>query len=167
MDALPRLQLARTLAERRRLVESIASSQEHDPDQTLHLLNVANFFADALLDDALPPNDPQFWADDAQELASLDNQDRTAFDAFLNRLTSMREDLKTLRQRQQAQAVVAARTKIVEGAVTMVQMALEQLAEHEIVELDAERKAAMVSNLLVVLCGDRHTQPVINTGSLY
>lgn len=70
-------------------------------------------------------------------------------------------------QRQQAGAVIAARTRIVEGAVTMVEMALEQLAEKDIVELDAERKAAMVSNLLVVLCSDRHTQPVVNTGSIY
>ena len=70
-------------------------------------------------------------------------------------------------QRQQAQAVVAARTQIVEGAVGMVSMALDHLAEGEIVELDEERKAAMVSNLLVVLCSDRHTQPVVNTGSIY
>ncbi|WP_394613073.1 SPFH domain-containing protein [Lentzea sp. JNUCC 0626] len=70
-------------------------------------------------------------------------------------------------QRQQAGAVVAARTKIVEGAVGMVELALERLADHEVVELDEERKAAMVSNLLVVLCGDRSTQPVVNTGSLY
>ncbi|SDP53303.1 SPFH domain / Band 7 family protein [Lentzea jiangxiensis] len=70
-------------------------------------------------------------------------------------------------QRQQAGAVVAARTRIVEGAVGMVELALERLAAHEVVELDEERKAAMVSNLLVVLCGDRSTQPVVNTGSLY
>jgi len=70
-------------------------------------------------------------------------------------------------QRQQAQAVVAARTKIVEGAVGMVQMALEHLARDKVVELDDERRAAMVSNLLVVLCSDRHTQPVVNTGTLY
>ncbi|MCX2949487.1 SPFH domain-containing protein [Lentzea sp. NEAU-D7] len=70
-------------------------------------------------------------------------------------------------QRQQAGAVVAARTRIVEGAVGMVELALERLADHDVVELDEERKAAMVSNLLVVLCGDRSTQPVVNTGSLY
>ncbi len=70
-------------------------------------------------------------------------------------------------QRQQASAIVAARTKIVEGAVGMVEMALDRIAEGEIVELDDERKAAMVSNLLVVLCSDRHTQPVVNTGSIY
>jgi len=70
-------------------------------------------------------------------------------------------------QRQQAQAVVAARTKIVEGAVGMVEMALDHLEKEKIIELDDERRATMVSNLLVVLCSDRHTQPVINTGSLY
>ena len=70
-------------------------------------------------------------------------------------------------QRQQAGAVVAARQRIVEGAVGMVELALARLAERDVVELDEERKAAMVSNLLVVLCGDRATQPVVNAGSLY
>ncbi|MGW1207705.1 SPFH domain-containing protein [Streptomyces cyaneofuscatus] len=70
-------------------------------------------------------------------------------------------------QRQQAGAVVAARQQIVEGAVGMVEMALDRIAEQGIVELDSERKAAMVSNLMVVLCGDRAAQPVLNTGSLY
>ncbi|WP_299532852.1 SPFH domain-containing protein [uncultured Streptomyces sp.] len=70
-------------------------------------------------------------------------------------------------QRQQAGAVVAARKQIVEGAVGMVEMALTRIAEQDIVELDSERKAAMVSNLMVVLCGDRAAQPVLNTGTLY
>ncbi|MFJ2116377.1 MULTISPECIES: SPFH domain-containing protein [unclassified Streptomyces] len=70
-------------------------------------------------------------------------------------------------QRQQAGAVVAARRQIVDGAVGMVEAALTRLTEEDIVELDAERKAAMVSNLLVVLCGDRAAQPVVNTGTLY
>ncbi|MBT2405717.1 MULTISPECIES: SPFH domain-containing protein [unclassified Streptomyces] len=70
-------------------------------------------------------------------------------------------------QRQQAGAVVAARKQIVEGAVGMVELALNRLAEDEIVDLDPERKAAMVSNLMVVLCGDRAAQPVVNTGTLY
>ncbi|PPK69084.1 SPFH domain-containing protein [Actinokineospora auranticolor] len=70
-------------------------------------------------------------------------------------------------RRQQAGAVVAARQRIVDGAVGMVEAALDRLAEHEVVELDEERKAAMVSNLLVVLCSDREAQPVVNTGSLY
>lgn len=70
-------------------------------------------------------------------------------------------------QRQQAGAVVAARQLIVEGAVGMVETALARIAEQDIVELDPERKAAMVSNLMVVLCGDRSAQPVLNTGTLY
>ncbi|MFF5445256.1 SPFH domain-containing protein [Streptomyces sp. NPDC012888] len=70
-------------------------------------------------------------------------------------------------QRQQAGAVVAARKQIVEGAVGMVELALHRLTEEDIVELDPERKAAMVSNLMVVLCGDRAAQPVVNTGTLY
>ncbi|MES2055725.1 MAG: SPFH domain-containing protein [Pseudomonadota bacterium] len=70
-------------------------------------------------------------------------------------------------RRQQAQAVVAARKTLVEGAVGMVEMALEMLSEKNVVHLDDERRAAMVSNLMVVLCGERDTQPVVNTGSLY
>lgn len=70
-------------------------------------------------------------------------------------------------QRQQAGAVVAARKLIVEGAVGMVEQALARITEHDIVELDSDRKAAMVSNLMVVLCGDRAAQPVVNTGTLY
>ena len=70
-------------------------------------------------------------------------------------------------RRQQAEAVISARKKLVEGAVTMVEMALTQLSEKNVVELDDERKAAMVSNLMVVLCGERDTQPVVNAGSLY
>ena len=70
-------------------------------------------------------------------------------------------------QRQQAGAIIAARTLIVDGAVGMVEMALEKLSSQHIVDLDEERKANMVSNLLVVLCSDKATQPVLNTGSLY
>ena len=70
-------------------------------------------------------------------------------------------------QRQQAGAIVAARARIVEGAVGMVEQALERLERDDIVSLDDERKAAMVSNLLVVLCGDSRATPVVNTGSLY
>ena len=70
-------------------------------------------------------------------------------------------------QRQQATAIIAARQKIVEGAVGMVKMAIDQLGEDEVVVLDEERKAAMVSNLLVVLCGSKDAQPVVNSGSLY
>ena len=70
-------------------------------------------------------------------------------------------------QRQQASAIIDARQMIVEGAVGMVEMALEKLSENNIVNLDDERKAAMVSNLLVVLCGNRDAQPVVNSGTIY
>ena len=70
-------------------------------------------------------------------------------------------------QRQQATAIVAARIKIVEGAVGMVELALEHLSKKGIVNLDEEKKAAMVSNLMVVLCGERGAQPILNTGTLY
>jgi regulator of protease activity HflC (stomatin/prohibitin superfamily) len=88
-------------------------------------------------------------------------------EARITRLSYAPEIAQVMLQRQQASAVVAARSRIVEGAVGMVQMALARLAEENIVELDEERKAAMVSNLLVVLCGDRGTQPIVNAGSLY
>ena len=77
------------------------------------------------------------------------------------------EIAQAMLRRQQAQAVVAARQTLVAGAVGMVEMALEMLSEKNVVELDDERRAAMVSNLMVVLCGERDTQPVVNTGSLY
>ena len=77
------------------------------------------------------------------------------------------EIAQSMLRRQQAQAVVAARQTLVAGAVGMVEMALEQLSEKNVVHLDDERRAAMVSNLMVVLCGERDTQPVVNTGSLY
>lgn len=88
-------------------------------------------------------------------------------EARISYLAYSQEIAAAMLQRQQASAVVAARSKIVEGAVGMVQMALDHLSRDKIVELDDERRAAMVSNLLVVLCSDRHTQPVVNTGSLY
>ncbi|RAY16637.1 SPFH domain-containing protein [Actinomadura craniellae] len=85
----------------------------------------------------------------------------------LTRLAYAPEIAQAMLRRQQAGAVVAARSRIVEGAVGMVEAALARLTEHEVVDLDEERKATMVSNLLVVLCGDRDAQPVVNTGSLY
>ncbi len=85
----------------------------------------------------------------------------------INHLAYAPEIASAMLQRQQAGAIIAARQRIVEGAVGMVEMALGLLSKHDVVELDNERKAAMVSNLLVVLCGDRNTQPVINTGTIY
>ncbi len=99
--------------------------------------------------------------------ARLDKAGVNVIEARISHLAYAPEIASAMLQRQQAHAVVAARTKIVDGAVGMVQMALERLSKDKIVELDDERRAAMVSNLLVVLCGDRHAQPVINTGSLY
>lgn len=97
----------------------------------------------------------------------LDKAGVDVIEARISHLAYAPEIAAAMLQRQQAQAVVAARTKIVEGAVGMVEMALDHLKNDGIVDLDEERKAAMVSNLLVVLCSDRHTQPVVNTGSLY
>jgi regulator of protease activity HflC (stomatin/prohibitin superfamily) len=85
----------------------------------------------------------------------------------LRRLAYAPEIAADMLRRQQAEAVVAARTRIVAGAVGMVELALNRLSEQRIVELDEERKAAMVSNLLVVLCGEQRAQPVVNTGTLY
>lgn len=88
-------------------------------------------------------------------------------EARISHLAYAQEIAHAMLQRQQATAIVAARKQIVEGAVGMVEMALTKLSENKIVELDEERKAAMVSNLLVVLCGDRSANPVINTGTLH
>ncbi|HOI47938.1 MAG TPA: SPFH domain-containing protein [Prolixibacteraceae bacterium] len=88
-------------------------------------------------------------------------------EARINYLAYAQEIAQAMLKRQQAAAIVAARYKIVEGAVSMVEMALEQLSQKRIVELDEERKAAMVSNLMVVLCGDKETTPIVNTGTLY
>jgi regulator of protease activity HflC (stomatin/prohibitin superfamily) len=97
----------------------------------------------------------------------LDKAGIEILEAQISHLAYAPEIASAMLQRQQAGAIVAARTKIVDGAVGMVQLALEQLKEKGIIDLDDERRAAMVSNLLVVLCSDRSTQPVVNTGSLY
>ena len=110
---------------------------------------------------------------EVSEKLKVEIQDRLAkagvevLEARISHLAYSPEIAAAMLQRQQASAVVAARQRIVEGAVGMVETALEMLAEKHVVELDEERRAAMVSNLLVVLCSDRHTQPVVNTGSLY
>ena len=88
-------------------------------------------------------------------------------EARINYLAYAPEIAAVMLRRQQATAIISAREKIVEGAVSMVKMALEKLSDEEIVELDEERKAAMVSNLLVVLCADEAAQPVVNTGTLH
>jgi regulator of protease activity HflC (stomatin/prohibitin superfamily) len=88
-------------------------------------------------------------------------------EARISHLAYAPEIAQAMLQRQQAGAVIAARTRIVEGAVSMVELALDQLKKRGVVDLDPERRAVMVSNLLVVLCSDRATQPVVNTGTLY
>ena len=88
-------------------------------------------------------------------------------EAKLTHLAYAPEIAGAMLRRQQAEAVIAARTKIVAGAVSMVEMALKSLSEKNVVELDDERRASMVSNLMVVLCSDRDAQPVVNTGTLY
>lgn len=88
-------------------------------------------------------------------------------DVRITHLAYAPEIASAMLQRQQATAIIDARQKIVEGAVSMVEMALQQLSENQIVELDEERKAAMVSNLLVVFCGNKDAQPIVNSGSIY
>jgi regulator of protease activity HflC (stomatin/prohibitin superfamily) len=97
----------------------------------------------------------------------LDRAGVEVLEARIAHLAYAPEIAQAMLQRQQAGAIIAARQKIVEGAVGMVQLALDKLAKDGIVDLDADRKAAMVSNLLVVLCGERGTQPVVNTGTIY
>jgi regulator of protease activity HflC (stomatin/prohibitin superfamily) len=103
-----------------------------------------------------------------RELADrLDQAGISVEDAKLTHLAYAPEIAQVMLRRQQAEAIIAARSKIVHGAVSMVEMALKGLSERDIVHLDDERRAAMVSNLLVVLCAENETQPVINTGTLY
>lgn len=99
--------------------------------------------------------------------ARVDMAGLEVLEARISHLAYAPEIAAAMLQRQQASAIIAARQKIVEGAVSMVQMALNRLSEEQIVELDDERKAQMVSNLLVVLCGNRDAQPVVNSGSIY
>ncbi|MDF2381006.1 SPFH domain-containing protein [Nostoc ellipsosporum NOK] len=112
-------------------------------------------------------------AEKVNEILEKELNDRLApagifiMEARISHLAYAAEIAGAMLQRQQATAIVAARTKIVEGAVGMVEMALAQLASKHIVELDDEKKAAMVSNLMVVLCGEKAATPVLNTGTLY
>src|SRR5690242_18268143 len=103
----------------------------------------------------------------AELIARLDVAGITVDECGFTHLAYAPEIAGAMLRRQQAQAVVAARTTLVEGAVGMVEMALDQLSAKHVVELDDERRAAMVSNLMVVLCGDRDAQPVVNAGTLY
>ncbi len=97
----------------------------------------------------------------------LDIAGISVIEARINHIAYAQEIAQAMLRRQQATAIVAARYKIVEGAVSMVEMALDQLSRKEIVELDEDKKATMVSNLMVVLCGDKDATPIVNTGSIY
>lgn len=114
-------------------------------------------------------SDPQKIAQALREEVQdrLEQAGITVVEARISHLAYAPEIANAMLRRQQASAIIAARKQIVAGAVGMVDMALEQLSADNVVELDEERKAAMVSNLLVVLCGEEHAQPVLNTGSLY
>lgn len=133
-------------------VRHIAGSYPYDADGRLSLRENADEITGRLSDE-------------------IDERVRSAgvriVESRINRLAYAPEIAQAMLRRQQAGAVVAARSHIVEGAVGMVELALERLESKNFVELDEERKAAMVSNLLVVLCGDHDAQPVVNTGSLY
>jgi len=99
--------------------------------------------------------------------ARLEKAGIEVIESRISHLAYAPEIASAMLRRQQASAVIAARSKIVEGAVSMVQMALDELSKRDVVHLDEERKAAMVSNLLVVLCSDHETQPIVNAGTLY
>ena len=111
--------------------------------------------------------------DDVSQALKVELEERLAKagvvvdEARLTHLAYAPEIAQAMLRRQQAEAVIAARRKIVIGAVSMVEMALQQLSEKNVVDLDDERKAAMVSNLMVVLCGEAEVHPVVNTGTLY
>ena len=106
----------------------------------------------------------QLWQDIQDR---LDKAGVEVLETRISHLPYAQEISAAMLQRQQTQAVVAARTRIVDEAVGMVKLALDRLKQEGVMELDDERQAAMVSNLLVVLCGDRHAQPVVNTGTLH
>ena len=114
-------------------------------------------------------SNPQEIAEKLREevQARLDKAGVAVIEARISHLAYAQEIASAMLKRQQAQAIVAARRQIVDGAVGMVKMALHELREQGVVDLDEERKASMVSNLLVVLCGEENARPVVNTGSLY
>ena len=136
--------------------------------------NIARMYPyDLMEDDDLGEKTLRGSSQEIADMMKKDLQDRVAMagleilEVRITHLSYAPEIAAAMLQRQQAEAVVAARKKIVEGAVGMVEMALDQLGKDQVVELDEERKAAMVSNLLVVLCGNKDAQPIVNSGSIY
>lgn len=174
---------AQTMAESKAAGDAAAASAK-----TANIMNAFEKFVRIQADAALRQVAGQYAYDDGEqdngELTLRDGSDEInkeleakiderlamagieVIEARINYLAYAPEIAAVMLRRQQATAVIAAREKIVEGAVSMVKMALDKLSDEEIVELDEEKKAAMVSNLLVVLCGDDTAQPVINTGTL-
>jgi regulator of protease activity HflC (stomatin/prohibitin superfamily) len=128
------------------------SGEEHEDAHEITLRAGANVVADALREELQV----------RVQLAGVKIEE-----AKLTHLAYAPEIAGAMLRRQQAEAVISARSKIVIGAVSMVEMALKSLSEKNVVELDDERRAAMVSNLMVVLCSERDTQPIVNTGTLY
>lgn len=135
-------------------LRNLASSYAYDPQED---------------DDVALRSHPQLVSEKLKEEIQerLGKAGVTVHEARISHLAYAQEIASAMLQRQQASAIIAARSRIVEGAVGMVEMALDRLKEKDVVDLDEERKAVMVSNLLVVLCGDKSTQPIVNTGSLY
>ena len=138
----------------RHLASKFAYDAEGDPEETQAptLLESADIVAKAL---------------ERELQARLDQAGVVVEEARLTHLAYAPEIAQVMLRRQQAEAIIAARQKIVHGAVSMVEMALHELSVKKVVALDDERKAAMVSNLMTVLCADSEVQPVINTGTLY
>ncbi len=136
--------------------------------------NIARMYPyDLMSDDAVGEKTLRSSSQEIADMMKQDLQERVAMagleilEVRITNLTYAPEIAAAMLQRQQAEAVVVARKKIVEGAVGMVEMALDQLNQDQVVQLDDERKAQMVSNLLVVLCGNKDAQPIVNSGSIY
>ncbi|MGN0906372.1 MAG: SPFH domain-containing protein [Bullifex sp.] len=156
-------------------VDNYSTYLSNQTDSTIR--NIARLYPYDIIDDDEQRNDDELTlrgsasriADEMQaELASrVENAGIEIMDVRLNQIAYAPEIAAAMLQRQQATAIIAARQKIVDGAVSMVEMALDRLKADGVVELDEERKAQMVSNLLVVLCGNKEASPIVNAGSIY
>ena len=156
-------------------VDNYSTYLSNQTDSTIR--NIARLYPYDIIDEDDQRNDDELTlrgsasriADEMQaELASrVENAGIEIMDVRLNQIAYAPEIAAAMLQRQQATAIIAARQKIVDGAVSMVEMALDRLKEDGVVELDEERKAQMVSNLLVVLCGNKEASPIVNAGSIY
>jgi hypothetical protein len=143
-------------------LRNMTSSYCYDPQDDASADNADN--ADSALR-SHPQHISEILKQEIQE--RLGKAGSTVHESKISHLAYSPEIASAMLQRQQATAIIAARSKIVGGAVGMVEMALDRLKSRGVIELDEERKAMMVSNLLVVLCRDKHAQPIINSGSLY